>query len=368
MIKINNQNRDLEILAEEHYEALKEFLIERVKFLISVAENSSSLKNLQKWQEIIINNYFALELNNQYQIYDFCQIIQDDNCDLLKEIMLSEPTQFKHSISKFTYNKKFIFKAREKKETQQWRLRNILYKIFDYDYFSTSKDYNAFQLCESLNIPVCPYCNRNYISILKDGKCKNTNGKQRELHPPLDHFYPKSKYPIFGLSFYNLIPCCTFCNSSLKRDKDFTVETHIHPYHEGFGENAKFCYKPSCSESLLGTYLNISQNASSTKTPNAICKKIENSDKVFEIEVLYQQNHQDIAEEIYDKSLANSEEYRESLFEIMGQLKPSLKEFYQFYFGNYMSEEDHEKRPLAKFTKDLVDDLGIMDKVLERNR
>ncbi|TCL67476.1 hypothetical protein EV196_10232 [Mariniflexile fucanivorans] len=32
------------------------------------------------------------------------------------------------------------------------------------------------------------------------------------IKPELDHYYPKSLYPYFGVSFYNLIPSCQSCN------------------------------------------------------------------------------------------------------------------------------------------------------------
>ncbi|MDQ7066856.1 MAG: hypothetical protein Q9M40_01995 [Sulfurimonas sp.] len=59
--------------------------------------------------------------------------------------------------------------------------------------------YNAYKLVKSLNLSVCPYCNRNTIY--------NITNKNRRTSD-LDHFYPKSKYPFLAVSFYNLIPSC----------------------------------------------------------------------------------------------------------------------------------------------------------------
>ena len=36
-----------------------------------------------------------------------------------------------------------------------------------------------------MEVPVCPYCNRLYITALK----------RKKVRPQLDHFFPKSKYP-----------------------------------------------------------------------------------------------------------------------------------------------------------------------------
>lgn len=349
MIKINNTNRNIEEIAKKHYEALKENLALKLQYLGSACITKDKLNgNTANPLKI---EYEKLNAPIQTNIQELSLFLLENEYEKLKEIILCKPDEMsdlhksledKYSLSKFS---------------------NMLKKIFNYDSFcSKNNDYNAYKLCDSLNIPVCPYCNRIYISMLKNGKLKKDDGKSRELRPPLDHFYPRSKYPIFGLSFYNLIPSCTFCNSSLKGDKEFTAEKYIHPYREGFEGNAKFSFKPTVSvKRCMGTSLKITPT--DPKNVVKIKKRIENSDKVFEIEVLYQQNHQDIAEEIYDKNLANSPEYRESLFSIIKDLSPSREEFYRFYFANYMDEKDHEKRPLAKFTRDLVDDLGIMDLV-----
>ena len=41
------------------------------------------------------------------------------------------------------------------------------------------------------------------------------------MRPQFDHWFPKKKYPLLAISFYNLIPCCTYCNSSVKGDIEF---------------------------------------------------------------------------------------------------------------------------------------------------
>ncbi len=73
-----------------------------------------------------------------------------------------------------------------------------------------------------LEIDTCPYCNRNYIYSLS---------KSSKIKPELDHFYPKSKYPFLGLSFYNLIPSCQTCNGyGAKHEFDPFTEGIKSPY------------------------------------------------------------------------------------------------------------------------------------------
>ena len=76
---------------------------------------------------------------------------------------------------------------------------------------------------EQVGQNVCPYCNRNFIEDLKI--VKNRNGRKPVGTFELDHFYSKDEFPMFAVSFYNLIPVCGTCN----RIKSNTV-FNINPY------------------------------------------------------------------------------------------------------------------------------------------
>lgn len=95
-------------------------------------------------------------------------------------------------------------------------------------------DWGPYQLIMELGLNVCPYCNRQYISTYYSQKGR-TRGD-------LDHFFPKTLYPFLSLSFYNLIPSCKVCNSSLKGSKEFEYGKYIHPYEEGFEDKVIFTY------------------------------------------------------------------------------------------------------------------------------
>lgn len=76
------------------------------------------------------------------------------------------------------------------------------------------------------NLKVCPAC---------DGKLPDRL-KQRRLSD-LDHFLPKSLYPLLALHPRNLVPICTECNRWVKKDRDplvhegvFSLGHSFHPY------------------------------------------------------------------------------------------------------------------------------------------
>ena len=78
----------------------------------------------------------------------------------------------------------------------------------------------SWKLAENLGISVCPYCNRNFIN--------------QKSGVTLDHNLPISDYPLLGISFYNLIPSCSSCNTSKsnkwKLPNPYTIKTPDAPF------------------------------------------------------------------------------------------------------------------------------------------
>ncbi|HCE4656947.1 TPA: HNH endonuclease [Vibrio parahaemolyticus] len=78
--------------------------------------------------------------------------------------------------------------------------------VFDYDLFrEKSLEWCAYSLTKYVAPRICPYCNRNFTPVV-------VIDKNDEARPELDHFIPKSLFPMFAVSFYNLIPACHNCN------------------------------------------------------------------------------------------------------------------------------------------------------------
>lgn len=75
------------------------------------------------------------------------------------------------------------------------------------DYVDKDGTYNAYTLFERMNIKFCPYCEHEFLDIVKVG-----DGLKRTIE--FDHFYPKGdkEYPGLAMCFYNLIPSCKPCN------------------------------------------------------------------------------------------------------------------------------------------------------------
>ncbi|MFJ1376817.1 HNH endonuclease [Capnocytophaga canimorsus] len=223
--------------------------------------------------------------------------------------------------------------------------KESLKKIINYDSWkkkdgnNTFRCYNAYDLAEKLDIPTCPYCGRMYT------KTVGRKDKKRVTRPTFDHWFPRSKYPLLALSFYNLVPSCNVCNSSVKGDKDFSLKTHFHPYHKVDDLKFTFSYDLDAYQKPRVKIL----------AEKGISK---NSVEDFELEEIYK-THQDEVEDLLKIRQAYSEKYIEILNNFSG-INLSKEEVYRLAFGAHLAEDKFDRRPLSKMKKDILTELGII--------
>ncbi|APH18131.1 HNH endonuclease domain-containing protein [Clostridium botulinum] len=263
-----------------------------------------------------------------------------------------------------------IFEEKTEIETNKV-LKLILNDIFNYDNFIrvneiNSKNnlirWNAYELLDELKITTCPYCNRQYIHTYI-----SESGKTRA---DIDHFYPKSKYPFLSVSLYNFIPSCHTCNSSFKGSIDFYKNKGIYPYKEDFGQDAKFETKFYTDKDikdkdkiydiryLLGNSDNFKIEIKPKKPKSHIGKKIQKSIDTFNIQELYN-FHKDYIRELIKKAIIYNESRIDELYNQYPELFSNREEVLQMVVSNYICDEDLGKRPLAKLTKDICEELGL---------
>ena len=230
----------------------------------------------------------------------------------------------------------------------------LIRRIFNYDKFcKEDKEWNRHKFISKMNIKVCPYCNRQYITNYYNAKYSKIKATA-----DLDHYLSQKKYPYLALSLFNLIPCCQICNSRFKLDKDFKNNPHIYPYEEKFGDNAIFRITGETIESLLGEndefeiYFDVKELNIDKK------EKIYNSIKTFHLDELYN-NHKDYVREMIKKSIIYSDDKIKELLQDFPGLFDSNYELERIIFGNYIGKDELGKRPLSKLTKDILEDLGL---------
>lgn len=226
-----------------------------------------------------------------------------------------------------------------------------------FNYTKMSKNI-AYWLTGKLGVTVCPYCNRQYIFTVYPESVKKIT------RPQLDHFLNKSEFPFFALSFYNLIPSCSICNLIKGTQPIF-----LHPHKEDF-DTCKFnidkvhnCFfgkktldNPNEQDwEIIFNFICTNSNTITTCEKNC---RIGQNINVFALKEIYA-FHKDYVSELVFKAQAYTETYYDSVRKSFLDLGLNEAEIHRQIFGNYISREDFDKRPLAKLTHDILEQLGV---------
>ncbi|BAU55665.1 hypothetical protein [Mucilaginibacter gotjawali] len=203
--------------------------------------------------------------------------------------------------------------------------------------------YNGYHLAENLGMQTCIYCNRLYTHTII------TENREFIARPTFDHWFPQSSYPLLALSFYNLVPSCNVCNSSIKGASPLALKDIFHPYlrHPDTDKLLSFKFSYTLEDHLAAKSKIISGN-----------EFTNNSIKAMKLKELYSGHLDEIRELIYLKK-AYSASYINSLNSIL-KLTLSTDEIYRLAFGVFLDDEHLSKRPLSKLKKDVLAELGII--------
>ena len=91
---------------------------------------------------------------------------------------------------------------------------------------------------------------------------------------------------------------------------------------------------------------------------SAIKEKIRHSVDTFKINELYE-THTDYVDEIISKAQIYGSTQFDEFIENFADMFESKEKLERLVFGNYLMQYDQDKRPLAKLTQDILNDLGI---------
>lgn len=291
------------------------------QYLMGKERRKSFLEIIERWCEFYLKNIDGVD-------YSFEMVIKAEP-KILEKIKIRIDTELK----KEDINRKLKHITPKKKEK---------YYVVDNLYQGMPAEARDF-LIKSLDVNVCPYCNRNYIySSVKTHTCQ------------LDHYYPKGKYPILAVSFYNLIPVCASCNLS-KKEADF----EFYPHKEtNVDELLKFSFE---FEGL--NYLKDKQDINVVIHPQK--RKYVKQIKKLGLEELYQK-HNDVVQEIIRKNQLNSTTYIHSLYEENKNIFESESEVENMVYSNYLDDDEVGLRSLGKLTRDIVEELRLYEKLKGR--
>ena len=88
-------------------------------------------------------------------------------------------------------------------------------------------------------------------------------------------------------------------------------------------------------------------------------RKYEKNNDYFQLETIYQ-NHKDIVIELILKEINYPKSY---IDELIKNGFGTEEEIYRFIFSNYLENDKLHQRPLSKLTRDIVEELGILEKI-----
>lgn len=261
-----------------------------------------------------------------------------------RDIVLGDPTELSSFEAKFEniINAKDI--GKKSKANPHKIFRNELLNIMEYNSQRNSFYPKFFQ---ELGIKACVYCN-SQLTI----NVKHLNGKKKALFQ-VDHYYPKSHYPCFSVSFFNLYPTCANCNLSKSNNSlKFVLYSNDPQLY------SKSVFQFSISQNSITKY-----RVNFDKEKLKIEFKGVNSDemnKIFAVEQIYN-TQKDVAEEILLKSIIYNDTYKRSLEKSFSNLyqKKDLN-VQRLILGNYTLDTEIHNRPMSKFMMDIAKQLKLI--------
>jgi hypothetical protein len=272
----------------------------------------------------------------------------------LKELMISKPKDLYSNIKEYKENiflnneyEKWIDakKKKTKKKTDEEKLLlkyQTIIDVFDYKSFIVNKKAVSFKISQLIGINTCVYCNRQYIFTVND------ENEGHITRPEFDHYLPKSTYPFFALSLYNLIPSCHICNSNCKGTAELNEE--MNPYSTKNKDYFKFTY-------------HIDKNGlpSSVQIKDKLDANVDEFLDTFKIQEIYDCHTELELKELYDFATKYSDSYLQNILNKVGlELRVSQEDAYRILFGTELLEDKDNNRPLSKFKRDILKELRVI--------
>jgi 5-methylcytosine-specific restriction endonuclease McrA len=226
--------------------------------------------------------------------------------------------------------------------------KDDLKKLFKYDGKFQPLIANFFE--KNLNLRTCYYCNIDFINVYDEENNKNKF--------TLDHFIDKGRYPYLALSIFNLIPCCSVCNSKVKGSTPFYEDRELkdtNPYLKSFKFDEKVKFKLFLHKNCKD--LNIkSKDDIDIPLKERYSNEYEKYIKVFKLNERYQA-HKDIVFEM----IKNAELYPKSrLKELQDLTGIPYQQIKQDIFNLIDDEVDLSKEPFSKLKRDMARELGLL--------
>lgn len=223
-------------------------------------------------------------------------------------------------------------------------------EVFKYDQWISGNSDFAYWLSKAKGARTCIYCGREYIYTVED-----LTPEDRIKHvarPDFDHFLSQELYPLLSLNYYNLIPCCPICNRTVKGTKVFNIVDYVHPYLRQSDPHFRFSFNYIDHSTVHGEVTIVDDTDKQEK------KTID----AFQLRAFYKKHSETELDDLLRLSQKNGKQYiEEYLVKIMAGLNIGRADAYRSMFGGELYDSERMERPLSKFKRDILTELGIMD-------
>ena len=251
--------------------------------------------------------------------------------------------------------------------------------LFDYDNWKAMQEWRR-KLLVATGVTICPYCDRQYItSFDSDGNIKKSSNLKTLA--TLDHFYVKSRYPLFALSLFNFIPACYGCNSVIRGNQDLK----LYPYQFGFDQITHFAVRPQIPKDQPPAFLTdllvdfiLEKDDVSFKLeqslfehlPNSVRKEdVQNDISILRLNEVYAVHQDYVRELMIIRRFYENSEYRSAISDLLGKAigtediayPVTIEKLRSFLIGGDWLHNPEEasipsRRPLAKLTNAILQD------------
>lgn len=224
-----------------------------------------------------------------------------------------------------------------------------LENIFDYEGQISHNADRSYWLARMKGVNACTYCNRQYTFTIEE--YSSGNKIEHIARPELDHWFCKQLFPLMSLSFYNLIPCCHICNSSVKGNSFFTLSTHVHPYLQQ-KSNPKIHFQQKLTSTGWSVVINRAKGS-----------REDNTVKDFKLEEIYKYHGPLEVKDLIEFNRSFSPGYLKRLYENVlkdAYGKKSQADVYRMLFGTEPNPNDFGVRPLSKLKYDILKNLKVI--------
>lgn len=267
--------------------------------------------------------------------------------DLSDQIIVAEPNQLeKYKLEFDAIIPSGIMKTKRMKPFRDKIIQLLGYSIRRSDFYPS-----YFQ---SIGIKACVYCN-SQLTVSIDVDDKNNPGITKSIAKhQVDHYLPKSHYPCFSVSLFNLYPVCASCNNC---KRDYLISFSLYENVVRLPSKFKFEFDEiSKADYLLNRNI---QDLIIYFREAPIGNNMKSFDEVFSIKEIYN-TQKDIVAELILKAEMYSVAYKNDIIRDFPEVATDVGTLNQLIIGNYINEQEIHKRPMAKFMQDIAKQLKLI--------